>query len=151
LLPSLQSNEGASVMIERIGAILTVVLLFGGAISPVAHAGGACDDASRLARAACLAGVTDDFSIGKGNCVNLADATARQQCVADARNARTEAQQLCRDQSHARQDLCDALGRDPLRSADSPQRVFVTAGDGSEPESILSADPRHDTRLQGRG
>src|SRR5262245_4482815 len=97
---------------RRVASILIAAVLFGGGFSSAAQAG-ACGDTSRLARQACDAAVNDDFSIAKGNCVNLADTAKRQQCVADARDARTEAQQLCRDQSHARQDLCDALGQDP--------------------------------------
>jgi hypothetical protein len=120
-------------MVDRIAAILTIALLFGGGISRVSHAGGACDDTSRLARTACVAGVTADFSIGKSNCVNLAGTAARQQCVADAREARTEAQQLCRDQSHARQDLCDALGQDPYDPAINPNEFL--------PPQVTAANP----------
>jgi hypothetical protein len=64
-------------------------------------------------RTACDAGVTDDFWIAKGTCANLADAEARNECLSDARDTRTEGGQECRDQFQARQDLCDALGQDP--------------------------------------
>jgi hypothetical protein len=101
-------------VVARIAGIFTAGLLFGGGFLPIAaHARAAFNATSQLARTACVAGVTDDFSIGKGNCLNLADPAARQQCVAGARDARTEAQQLCQDQFHARQDLCDVLDRIP--------------------------------------
>jgi hypothetical protein len=138
-------------MVDRIAAILTVALLFGGGISRVSHARGACDEMSRLARTACVAGVTDDFSIGKGNCVNLADTAARQQCVADARDARTEAQQLCRDQSHARQDLCDALGQDPYDPAINPNEFLTPQVTAANPNPYFPLVPGTTRVFKGGG
>ena len=100
-------------MARRIASMIAAALLSGGGVVSAAQATNACNDTSKATRQACDAGVADDFGIAKGICANVADDAERQQCMADARDVRTEAQQECRDQFHARQDLCADLGQAP--------------------------------------
>jgi len=77
------------------------------------------DDASfctKTAEAALKASqheVQDDFWIAIGNCNNLSDPAAREQCKQEAKLARKEARRLSREQFEARLELCQAVGEAP--------------------------------------
>jgi hypothetical protein len=61
---------------------------------------------------ACEREVVGDFFIEEAICINLTDQDERTQCFIDAKAARSEGSQLCREQRDARRDLCGALGED---------------------------------------
>lgn len=69
-----------------------------------------CSATTGAAFDACENALRDDFNMALGRCTNISDRDARDQCVADATDARREARQTCKDQRAARRDVCDALG-----------------------------------------
>jgi hypothetical protein len=138
-------------MVRRIASMLAVALLSGGGFVSAAQAPGACSETSRLARQACDAGVADDFCIAKGICKNIADAAERQQCLVDEREARTEAQQECRDQFHARQDLCSDLGQAPYDPAIDPADFLSPQETAMNPNPYFPLVPGTTRIFQGAG
>jgi len=60
---------------------------------------------------ACRASVKDDTLVKQAVCINTSDPVARDQCTAEAKDARDESSQLCRDQRDWRLAACDILGQ----------------------------------------
>jgi hypothetical protein len=100
-------------MMQATVSSVAFAVLFAGGIGAAEPADNACHKTSTAAQTACEADGKDNRWIGVGSCFNLADAAARQQCIADAKDAQTEQGQLCRDQFDARESLCGALGQAP--------------------------------------
>ncbi len=80
----------------------------------------ACTATARAARRACRSDVRDDFWTTIGNCANLSDPVATQECSDEAKQARHEERSLCGDRFGARIDLCLALGEDTFEPAFDP-------------------------------
>lgn len=71
-----------------------------------------CTSTSRQARAGCLYEIRDDYAIAQGVCINTADDDERNECYFEAWDDRWDANQECRDQYFAREDVCDLIGQD---------------------------------------
>jgi hypothetical protein len=103
----------------RIGAAglacLVVLVAFdiGRVRAQTADEKGVCSRTTNAARTACGHDVIDTYLIAAGRCLNTSDSAARNECLAEARDARTEGTQLCAQQFEARDNLCDALGEAP--------------------------------------
>ncbi len=69
-----------------------------------------CSATTAAAFDACENAARDDLNTALGICTNVSDQDARSQCVADAKDARHEAEQSCKDQRAARRDVCHTLG-----------------------------------------
>ncbi len=54
--------------------------------------------------------VKDDFFLAKAKCVNVSDQDERKECLVEAKAAREEDKQLCRQQRAGRLDACRSLG-----------------------------------------
>lgn len=80
--------------------------------SPAQHtgAGGFCTATAQRQFAACLFEVRDDLFNTRAICTNVSDEDEREECYADAAEARSEDTELCGEQRTAREDLCDTLG-----------------------------------------
>jgi hypothetical protein len=78
--------------------------VIGGAGDP-----GPCARTARLQAWACAAEAFDDFYVAKALCENGAPED-RQACLAEGREAVSEAQTLCGEQLAARRELCEELG-----------------------------------------
>lgn len=59
---------------------------------------------------ACGNSVQDDWHTARAICINLGDASARRACFDQAKTARSEAKQRCRDQLAGRRAACEILG-----------------------------------------
>ena len=82
---------------------------------------GACTSTAKLLFQACGSAASDDQLVAKAKCINIADARERKQCLSDARQARTDAATLCREQQDGRRAACAKLGEaryDPPLGAD---------------------------------
>jgi hypothetical protein len=80
-----------------------------------------CTATTRLLHTACGHAVRDDFAIARAKCLHLTDAAARAACAAEARAARQEGLQACRELRDWRQAACRVLGEgryDPQWRAD---------------------------------
>jgi len=73
-------------------------------------AGKFCSETAAAAFGACQNAARDDLETALGICVNVSDSDARSQCNADAKAAKKDADQGCKDQHAARRDVCSALG-----------------------------------------
>ena len=71
---------------------------------------GYCSATAKLLFEACGFESKDDFFVAKAKCINLADAGARTQCLADARQTRVESGKECRVQLDWRRAACAVLG-----------------------------------------
>lgn len=99
-------------------AVSSAVALFTASGAAVA-ATEPCSQTATQAFQACKADVTDDYRLTLGNCINIGDANARQECVDDAKDTRQEERELCDDQREARLNVCGLVGQgrydpDPL-------------------------------------
>ena len=62
---------------------------------------------------ACRAEGKADYATARAVCLNLTDAALRSACFADAKTAREEAAEECREERGARRELCAELGGGP--------------------------------------
>ena len=140
------------------GAVLFGFLLAGQA--PAAAGQRFCTATTNALLEACRAEVKDDSFVAKAVCTNVIDEAARAQCLLDARMARAEASDDCRDQREARRELCAELGEDRydpalrLRRASTPTSEPDAARTPSSPsgsEITGSTRGRRDDRDRGAG
>ncbi len=87
-----------------------------------------CSRTSTAALIACRHEVKDDFWIAIGNCNNLSDPDAREECKEEATLTRKEDGELCGDQFGARQEICEVLGEAPYDPQIDPA-MFVDPAD----------------------
>ncbi len=69
-----------------------------------------CSTTAQALFTSCQNEVTDDFFKAKAICFNVSDDDAREECLADAEEERTDGQQNCGEERKARRDTCKALG-----------------------------------------
>jgi hypothetical protein len=103
-------QEGA-VSFALWGGVLSGALLLAG-VAPSAAAG-VCSNTATLQFKACKAEVQDDNLGARAICLNTADDEEREECVAEASEARSEETAVCGEQRAARLDLRDAIGEGP--------------------------------------
>ena len=72
-----------------------------------------CTQTTHAAFLACQHEKTDDHWIAVGNCVNLSDPGAREECFLDAKAEFKQAREECSDQKEARHGICEELGEAP--------------------------------------
>jgi hypothetical protein len=103
-------------MSHRLGRRNALLLGFVILLAPLAAAAGDsgkgrfCSATAAAAFDACQNAARDDLSTALGVCTNVSDHDARDACISDAKDAKREGDQLCKDQRSARRDVCDALG-----------------------------------------
>jgi hypothetical protein len=136
-----RTHDGSAVGKERsmtiamrwmVGAMLLTRVATAGADDPrgVAPPGKKhCSETATAAARGCANASRSDYWTAVGTCINVADAQARAACTNDARTARREADQLCKEQLAARRALCGLLGEgrydpdfDPARFDADPTR-----------------------------
>jgi len=81
----------------------------------------------------CQFEVNEEYWMAVGKCKNLSDPEAAAECLAAAREEKTEARQTCREQLEARLQVCDDLGPGSYEPA-------VTPDDFLDPEMITPAN-----------
>jgi hypothetical protein len=69
-----------------------------------------CSTTTGLAAQSCDFEVIDDYYKALAICTNESNARDREQCTADAQDARRQGNRDCRDQRDARRELCRVLG-----------------------------------------
>jgi len=72
-----------------------------------------CSRSSRAVLRACRNEADDDYWVGFGRCLNLADAKEREECLAEVKAARAEKLELCEEQFEARLEACSQVGEAP--------------------------------------
>lgn len=111
----------------------------------------ACTVTAKAARRACFNEAKDDYWIGFGNCVNLADPLARADCQDEVKLEHREAKTLCAEQYDARLDLCDVVGEAPYDPVLDPAD-FLTADEllaAASPNPYLPLVPGTTRRYAG--
>lgn len=101
-------SRPAGLLTLGIGVALGVVLETG----PTLAAPGdrrACSSTAAAQFDACGLQARSDFFIAKAKCANVSEQEV-EGCTTEAKTARQEAKQLCRDQHDGRRELCKALG-----------------------------------------
>ena len=91
--------------------LVSIVLAFTAINS--AYGADACNATSQAAQRSCQTGAESDYALALGNCANVADPAARKACQQQALADLKDAQQTCKDQFAARQELCGRLGSAP--------------------------------------
>jgi hypothetical protein len=95
-------------MTIRTAPLLLLVILAAPLIASAA--GKFCSATTSNAFDACQNATRDDLNTALGVCANVSDHDARSQCISDAKDARHEAEQTCKDQRAARREVCHTLG-----------------------------------------
>jgi hypothetical protein len=105
--------------------------------------GGVCSRTANVANTACGHDVADNYWTAVGRCLNTSDSAERDKCLTEARDARTEAGQLCSAQLEARDDLCDALGEAPYDPSFDPGSFVnpLEIGQGINPNRFFPLIP----------
>jgi hypothetical protein len=137
-------------MREVFGSMLALTALFSTAVA-AEPTGSACHRTSVAALTACEADGNDDRAIAVGICFNVSEATARQQCIADAKEARLEKGQECRDQFDARESLCDALGQGPYDPVFDPANFHSPQETAAQPNPFFPLVPGTQWVYEGGG
>lgn len=91
------------------------LLLVAALIPPLAGAGDRkayCSDTAKAMFRACGGEIEDDYWQAAALCINVADGAERRRCGDEAKIAREEGAQLCRDQRESRRGACTRLGED---------------------------------------
>jgi hypothetical protein len=125
-----------------------ILMAFSFLVIPVAHEAfaasrpnpkvGTCTSTVTAALKACEAEAEDNFWIARGNCLNLADAAARTECMAESAASEEDAEAECAANRQARLDICKALGEQPYAPKIDP-RNFVDPsriGNGVPPNAF---------------
>ena len=104
----------------RLAGVIAVTLASASlSISGVTHADGVeglkaqgmfCSATAQALFRACGNQVDDDYWVSFGICINESDDADRAECFADAKSARGEGRQLCREQLAGRRDTCGLVG-----------------------------------------
>lgn len=81
---------------------------------------GACDRTTAAAASSCSAQASGDYSLALGACENEALASDKQRCRSEATKAFNDATDLCRQQTQARDNVCDTIGQQPYDPAIVP-------------------------------
>lgn len=102
---------------------------------------GACATSTRAALRACGHQTGDDYWIAFARCQNIADETERAQCLAEAQAARDEADELCREQYAARQEVCALLGPGPYDPEIDPEDFLSPADAAAHPNPYFPLVP----------
>ncbi len=69
-----------------------------------------CTATAKLMHTACGFETKDDYFVGKAKCINVGDARERRACLSELRQAKTEADNECRQVFDARRALCAKVG-----------------------------------------
>lgn len=95
-----------------VGTALSISAARASVIGDLIAQGKYCSATAQAIRQACGHQTQDDYLIAFAICINESDAQDRAECFQDARDTRTEDQQLCRDQLAGRIDACGDLGEE---------------------------------------
>ncbi len=97
------------------GLALVVAVVGAGSV-PMSASGASnidfCARTAKLQRLACVTESREETFEARARCINVSDATAREACRAQAREAIAEERSLCKDQLEARLDICELIGGD---------------------------------------
>jgi hypothetical protein len=115
----------------------SALLVLGIVLAPLdaSAAGKFCSATTASAFDACVRAAQDDRDTALGVCTNVSDRDARSQCIADARSARQDDGQTCKDQRAARRDVCHSLGEARYEPS------FVPADFDSDFEHLTHPNP----------
>jgi hypothetical protein len=138
-------------MMQATVSSVAFAVLFAGGIGAAEPADNACHKTSTAAQTACEADGKDNRWIAVGSCFNLADAAARQQCIADAKDAQTEQGQECRAQYDARESLCAALGQAPYDPVIDPANFHSPLETAAQPNPFFPLVPGNEWVYKGGG
>src|SRR6266850_4696432 len=92
-----------------VGVVLSMVGISRASAQETSSGGFCSSTANSLARA-CGFEVQDDYWKTVARCTNVSERAERADCFTEAKTARSEANQLCRDQHAGRLDACRLLG-----------------------------------------
>ncbi len=80
----------------------------------------ACTKTAEAAHKACKNDIQDNYWITFGNCMNLSDPAARDDCMKAAAEELLESKELCEEQEDARSEICEELGGGPYDPVVNP-------------------------------
>ena len=126
----------------------------GGGGSRVGRSPEACQASARIMAQSCSAEASEEEQALVAQCLNLSTDEARRQCQTDARLARREASDLCREQLDARKDTCELLdeARYDVEPLSNPALSFVdpgTIGVSNAPNPFVSLEAGQTQVIRG--
>lgn len=111
-------------------------------LAPPSWAGGkhqsrSCSKIANTTLKACRNDIKDDFWISVGNCLNTDDREETRDCIRDARTVLREEHELCRDQRHARFDICNSIGEQPYVPEIDPANFLTPEEAAANPNPLF--------------
>ncbi len=100
-----------------------------------------CSRIASITFKACSNDITDDFWINIGNCLNTEDRKEEAECKREANTALREERELCRDQKHARYDICDVIGQQPYAPEIDPANFLTPEQAAANPNPYFLLTP----------
>jgi hypothetical protein len=92
-------------------------------LKDIGHRGGRfCSATARTLFQACGNGLKDDFFVAKAKCINISNKNERTECLIEAKAAREEGNQTCREQRDGRLAACELLGEGRYEPDFNPAR-----------------------------
>ena len=108
-----------------------------------------CSATAAAAYDACQKESQGDYAIAVGVCTNVTDDAERAGCLAAAKAARREEDELCHEQRAARRDVCDALGEARYDPAFDPAAFDDDFDDLTHPNPYFPLAPGHRWEYRG--
>lgn len=112
---------------------VAVALSLTGCFSAADEATGSCVGTANALLNACESEALHDFWLAVAKCKNIASDSEREQCMAEAREARAEAVRTCREQLAARRSLCELVGAGRYDPQVDPAAFDDDFGDPTNP------------------
>lgn len=100
-----------------------------------------CSKIASTAFNACGHDVRDDYWTRIGNCLNTDDRLDKRSCSRDARIELRDDRALCREQKHARRDICDAIGEEAYNPEINPANFLTPAETAANPNPYFPLIP----------
>ena len=144
---------------RAVGAAIAALLLMGAQRPALAtdddddevRSRGACSTTASLMFKACTHEAGDEYFVARAKCENTADARARAECVAQARQARKESREKCAARRDWRLKFCPALGEGRYDPPFTPERFDADFHRLSNPNPYFPLGIGHRWELRGAG
>ena len=108
-----------------------------------------CSATARLLSSACGQEATADRLVARAKCINIGDARERSDCLAEAKQAHTEAGALCRAQLDTRRAACNVLGEGRYDPAWGPEHFDANFRQLSNPNPYFPLGIGHKWEFRG--
>jgi len=136
---------------QALVALALVVLGYGIPVFAENDDGKFCSITTRAASLSCRSEAKEEYWNAVGNCQNLSDSDAREECSEEASEELPEARNECADQREARDGVCEAIGEAPYDPEINPANFVSPAEAAANPNLYFPLISGNIWRYEGDG